>query len=40
VNYVRIYFNTNRIPLNGTAYILPSAYYNPPPGYDYKWSGD
>lgn len=31
-SYVPIYFNTN--------YNIPSCYYDPPDGYDYKWSGD
>jgi prepilin-type N-terminal cleavage/methylation domain-containing protein len=40
VSYIPIYFNTNRIPMGGSLYILPSAYYDPPAGYDYKWSGN
>jgi hypothetical protein len=32
VNYIKIYYDTG--------YNLPTAYYDPPAGYDYKWSGD
>lgn len=31
VSYIRIYFNTD--------YSLDTIYYDPPAGYDYKWSG-
>ena len=32
VTYSKIYWNTN--------YDIPTALYDPPAGYDYKWSGD
>jgi hypothetical protein len=31
-SYIPIYFNTD--------YSLDTIYYDPPVGYDYKWSGD
>jgi prepilin-type N-terminal cleavage/methylation domain-containing protein len=31
-SYIPIYFNTE--------YYLDTIYYDPPPGYDYKWSGN
>lgn len=33
VNYIPVYFNT-------TYYLIPTAYYDPPIEYDYKWSAD
>jgi hypothetical protein len=40
VNYIKIYWNTNRILSGGISYLTTAADYDPPPGYDYKWSGD
>jgi prepilin-type N-terminal cleavage/methylation domain-containing protein len=37
VNYIKIYWNSNRIPPG--VYTL-TMQYDPPAGYDYKWSGD
>jgi prepilin-type N-terminal cleavage/methylation domain-containing protein len=36
VNYVKIYFGSN----NPENVLTPAYIYNPPAGYDYKWSGD
>jgi len=40
VNYIKIYWNTNRVLSGGTSYITTAADYDPPAGYDYQWSGD
>jgi len=32
LNYIKIYWNAD--------YGYPSAFYDPPVGYDYKWSAD
>jgi len=40
VNYIRIYWNTNRMVIGGISYILDAMDTDPPAGYDYKWSGD
>jgi prepilin-type N-terminal cleavage/methylation domain-containing protein/prepilin-type processing-associated H-X9-DG protein len=32
VSYIKIYWNSD--------YLMATAWYNPPAGYDYKWSGD
>jgi prepilin-type N-terminal cleavage/methylation domain-containing protein len=40
VNYVKIYWNTNRVAAGGMSYVTMAAEYDPPAGYDYKWSGD
>jgi prepilin-type N-terminal cleavage/methylation domain-containing protein len=39
VNYIKIYWNKNGFSQNGAHTLLTTA-YNPPVGYDYKWSGD
>jgi len=39
-NYIRIYWNTNRVLSGGNSYLTIAADYDPPAGYDYKWSGD
>ena len=39
-NYIRIYRNTNRLSSGGVSYITSAADYDPPAGYDYKWSAD
>jgi len=39
-NYIRIYWNTNRLSSGGVSYITFAADYDPPAGYDYKWSAD
>ncbi len=40
VNYVKIYWNSNRIESGGIAYVRNAADYDPPVGYDYQWSAD
>jgi len=40
VSYVRIYWNPTRIASGGISYITDAADYDPPAGYDYKWSAD
>ncbi|MGH7867542.1 MAG: prepilin-type cleavage/methylation domain-containing protein, partial [Candidatus Dormibacteraceae bacterium] len=37
VDYIRIYWNTNRYPDGGYSFAMS---YDPPAGYDYRWSGD
>ena len=37
VNYLNMYWNTN--PIRGGLYMM-GMNYDPPAGYDYKWSGD
>ncbi len=37
VNYLNMYWNSSRYP-NGS--FSCAAYYDPPAGYDYKWSGN
>jgi prepilin-type N-terminal cleavage/methylation domain-containing protein len=37
VSYIKIYWNSNRVPPG--VYTL-AMQYDPPAGYDYKWSGD
>jgi prepilin-type N-terminal cleavage/methylation domain-containing protein/prepilin-type processing-associated H-X9-DG protein len=32
VSYIKMYYDTN--------YNIPTTYYNPPAGYNYKWSGN
>jgi prepilin-type N-terminal cleavage/methylation domain-containing protein len=39
-NYIKIYWNTNRVMAGGISYVTTAADYDPPAGYDYKWSGD
>jgi prepilin-type N-terminal cleavage/methylation domain-containing protein len=40
VNYIRIYWNSNRVTVGGVSYITDAMDYDPPAGYDYQWSGD
>jgi prepilin-type N-terminal cleavage/methylation domain-containing protein len=40
VNYIKIYWNTNRVEVGGISYMTMSADYDPPAGYNYKWNGD
>jgi prepilin-type N-terminal cleavage/methylation domain-containing protein len=40
VSYSKIYWNTNRIESGGISYILDALDYDPPAGYDYKWSAN
>ncbi len=40
VNHIKIYWNTNRFVSGGISYLTIAADYDPPAGYDYKWSGD
>jgi prepilin-type N-terminal cleavage/methylation domain-containing protein len=37
VNYLRIYWDSTRLPDGGLSFAMS---YNPPAGYDYQWSGD
>jgi prepilin-type N-terminal cleavage/methylation domain-containing protein len=39
-SYIKIYWNANRIMSGGISYITDAADYDPPGGYDYKWSAD
>ncbi len=39
-SYIKIYWNSNRIESGGISYITDAADYDPPAGYDYKWSAD
>jgi prepilin-type N-terminal cleavage/methylation domain-containing protein len=38
VSFIKIYWNSELVYPNGNRSL--AAYYNPPDGYDYKWSGD
>jgi prepilin-type processing-associated H-X9-DG protein len=41
VSYTKIYWNSNAVAqYRGITFPLWTASYNPPDGYDYKWSGD
>jgi prepilin-type N-terminal cleavage/methylation domain-containing protein len=40
VNYLPFYWNSNRVEVSGILYIADAVDYDPPSGYDYKWSGD
>ena len=40
VNYIKIYWNSNRVTVGGVSYITDAIDYDPPAGYDYQWSGD
>jgi prepilin-type N-terminal cleavage/methylation domain-containing protein len=40
VSCVKIYWNTNRVVHGSISYITDAMDYDPPAGYDYKWSGD
>ena len=40
VNYIKIYWNSNRVMVGGVSYIADPMDYDPPAGYDYQWSGD
>ena len=40
VRYIKIHWRTNRIESGGISYVMNSADYDPPAGYDYQWSGD
>jgi prepilin-type N-terminal cleavage/methylation domain-containing protein len=37
VSYVKIYWNTNRYPNGALSFAMS---YDPPAGYEYRWSGD
>jgi len=37
VSYIKIYWNSTITYPNGNSSV--AAYYDPPPGYDYQWSG-
>ncbi len=38
--YIPFYWNSNRVAMNGISYITDAVDYDPPAGYDYKWSSD
>ena len=41
VSYIKIYWNTNIVVLAGGTYHATMAIcYDPPPGYEYQWSGN
>jgi prepilin-type N-terminal cleavage/methylation domain-containing protein len=40
VNYIKIYWNSNRVMSGGVSYITDALDYDPPAGYYYRWSGD
>ena len=40
VSYLKIFWNTNMISHPGGFLISLAADYDPPPGYEYQWSGD
>jgi hypothetical protein len=40
VSYIKIYWNTNRVESGGVSYVFDASDYDPPAGYDYKWSAD
>ena len=40
VSYINIYWDTNRISFGGGSTFSLACEYDPPAGYDYKWSGD
>ncbi len=39
-DYIKIYWNSNRVTVGGVSYITDAMDYDPPAGYDYQWSGD
>jgi prepilin-type N-terminal cleavage/methylation domain-containing protein len=40
VNFIKIYWNTNQVVRGGASYVTDAMDYDPPGGYDYKWSAD
>ncbi|MDB6056940.1 MAG: hypothetical protein JWO95_784 [Verrucomicrobiales bacterium] len=40
VSYIKIFWNSNRIESGGISYVRNAADYDPPVGYDYKWSAE
>jgi prepilin-type N-terminal cleavage/methylation domain-containing protein len=40
VNYINIYWNSNQVASGGIPVFTVACSYDPPAGYDYKWSGD
>jgi prepilin-type N-terminal cleavage/methylation domain-containing protein len=40
VSYLKIYWNTNLVVEGGTGFASLALWYDPPPGYDYQWSGN
>lgn len=40
VDYLKIYWNTNRIKVGDRSYGLMSPDFDPPAGYGYKWKAD
>ncbi len=40
VSYVEIYWDTNMVVDRGTRWVSQAIWYDPPPGYEYQWSGN
>jgi type II secretory pathway pseudopilin PulG len=40
VDYLKIHWRTNRVVSGGISYVMNSADYDPPAGYEYQWSGE
>jgi hypothetical protein len=40
VDYLKIYWNTNRVVAGGRSYGLMASDFDPPSEYDYKWKAD
>jgi prepilin-type N-terminal cleavage/methylation domain-containing protein len=40
VSYIRMYWNTNMVAQGSTFLVSLAFEYDPPPGYEYQWSGD
>ncbi len=40
VKLTRIFWNSNLVEFNGQMVPTVACQYDPPSGYDYKWSGD
>jgi prepilin-type N-terminal cleavage/methylation domain-containing protein len=40
VSYIKIYWNTNMVVNQGKLWASEAIWYDPPPGYEYQWSGN
>lgn len=40
VDYLKIYWNTNRVQAGGKSYRLMATDFDPPANYGYKWKAD
>ncbi len=40
VSYIKIYWNTNMVLDRGKRWVSQAIWYDPPPGYEYQWSGN